>query len=214
LTKSFRGIVVQEDVSVLEVNREDAALRVSNTEICVALEGGVYLNNRSFPRPVMAHIKSLDLNQGILVLSGFVYAGNEWVKRRHERVQPKLLTVVALHWKGVTVRSIVRDISVDGMGVSAYKLVESGMRVRSGSTVWLDFELPPGHKFMALKGTITNINPMSNYSTAIGMRLFPKGEEARFLGQYVALRKQQIFEELDQAYWEMRSPRGVESLFF
>jgi len=214
LTKSFRGLVVHEDVSILEVNLDDAAFRVSNTETCAALEGDVYLHSRLFPKPVMAQIKSLNLNKGRLVLSGFAYIDIEWKMRQHERVQPKHPTYVTLHWKGKAVRPFVRNISVDGMGVLAYKILEKGMRIQPGSNVLLDFELPPDHQYTALKGTVIHIRAMGCYSSAIGMRFFPKAKEACSLDQYVALRQQEILEELNQVYWELSSPRRVESLFF
>jgi hypothetical protein len=214
LTKSFKGIVVQEDVSILEINVNEAAFRVTNAETCAALEGDVYLHSRLFPTPVMAQIKSLNLNKGMLVLSGFAYIDSEWRKRRHERVQPKHPTYVILHWKGKAARSCIRNISVDGMGLLAYKILEKGVRIQSGSNVKLDFELPIDHKYAALKGTIININPMGSFSSAIGIRLFPKAKEARFLEQYVTQRKQEILEELNQVFWESSMPRGVESLYF
>ncbi len=61
LTKSYRGLVLQQDVSILEVTKEEATLRTSNIEMSAALEGDVYLHSQLFPKPVMAHLKSLDL---------------------------------------------------------------------------------------------------------------------------------------------------------
>jgi len=214
LTKSFRGMLVQQDISILEVNPDGAAFRVTNTEMCGALEGDVYLHSRLFPKPVMAQIKSLSLNKGTLVLSGFAYIDIEWKKRQHERVQPKHPIYVTLHWKRKAVRVCMVNISVDGMGVLAYKIPEKGMRIQPGSNVQLDFELPPDHKYSALKGKIIYLNTTGKFSTTVGMRLFPKAKEARLLEEYVALRKQEILEELNQAYWELSRPRGVESLYF
>ena len=214
LTKSFSGIEVHEEVSILEVNLDDATFRVNNTETCAALEGDVYLNSRLFPKPVMAQIKSLNLNRGMLVLSGFAYIDINWKKRRHERVQPKHPIYVTLHWKGKATRPCMRNISVDGMGVMAYKLLESEMRIQPGSNVQLDFILPADHIFTALKGAIIHINPMGSFLSVIGIQLFPKVKEARLLEQYVTLRKQEILEELNQVYWKLSRPRGVESLYF
>ena len=214
LTKSFRGIVVQQDVSILEVNPDDAAFRVTNIEMCGALEGDVYLHSRLFPKPVMAQIKSLNLSKGMLVLSGFAYIDIEWKKRQHERVQPKHPTYITLHWKGKAVRACMKNVSIDGMGVLAFEILERGMRIQPGSNVQLDFELPPDHKYTALKGTIMYLNTTVRFSITIGIRLFPKAKEARFLEKYVLLRKQEILEELNQAYWELSRPRGVESQYF
>jgi len=214
LTKSFKGIMAQQDVSILEVSPDEAAFRVTDTEMCAALEGDVYLHSRFLPKPVTARIKSLNLNKGMLVLSGFAYFDIEWKKRQHERVQPEHPTFVNLQWKGKVVRACLANISVDGVGLFAYKLLEHDMKVQPGSDILMDFVLPPDYKFTALKGTIIYINTMGSSSMTIGVQLFTKVKEARLLEKYVALRRREIFEELNQAYWELSGPRGVESLYF
>ena len=214
LTKAFRGIVVQQDVSALEVNPDEAAFRVSNIEMCGALEGDVFLRNRLFPKPVKAHIKSLDLVKGRVVLSGFTYTDIDWKLRQHERVQPKRPIYFTFHSKGKAVRASIVNISVDGIRVLASEFDQSGIKITPGSNVQMNFELPPDHIFTALKGTIVYINTISRFLTAIGIRLLPKVEEARSLEKYVTQRKQDILEELSQAYWELSRPGGVVSLYF
>jgi len=214
LTKSYRGMVVQQDIRALEVKPDEAAFRVSSIEMCAALEGEVYLHSGLFPKPVMAQIKSLDLLQGKLVLSGFAYSDAEWKNRQHERVQPKHPIYVTLHGNRQTARACLENISANGMRVFVYKLLESGLRIQPGLHVHLDFELPPKHKFEALKGFVIYVNKAGSFSSAIGIQLLPKVKETRLLEEYVALRKQEILEELSQAYWELSRPRGVESLYF
>jgi hypothetical protein len=214
LTKSFRGIVVQQDIRALEVDPDAVAFRVSSVEMCAALEGEVYLHSRYFPKPVMAQIKSLDLLHGRLVLSGFAYSENEWKKRQHERVQPKHPTYVTLHCRKKTARACLENVSANGMRVFIYKILECGVRIQPGMIIQLNFELTPERKFAALKGEIIYINKTGNFSSTIGVRLLPKAQEARLLEEYVALRKREILEELSRAYWELSRPRGVESLYF
>src|SRR3990172_326231 len=216
LTKSFKGKVVQQDVDILEVNPEDAdaAFRVTDIEMCAALEGDIYLHSRLFPKPVMARLKSLNISKGMFVLSGFTYIDSEWKKRQHERVQPKHPTYVTLHWKGQAVRASMENISVDGMGVLAYKLTERRMEIQPGANIQLDFQLSPDHKYTAVKGTIVHSKTRGRFLTMIGVRLFLKAKEVRSLERFIARRKQEILVELNQAYWEMSRPRGVESLYF
>jgi hypothetical protein len=214
LTKSFRGLVLQQDVSVLEVNPDDAAFRITNIEMSAALGGNVYLHNQLFPKPVMAQFKKLDMRKGILILSGFAYIDTDLKKRQHERVRPKRPIYVTLYWKRKALRACMDNISVNGMGILAFKIFEKGMRIQPGSKVRLDFQLSPNPKYMALKGTIIYINTIGRHLSAIGIRLFPAARESRLLKEYIAPRKQDILGELNQAYWELIKPRGVESLYF
>jgi hypothetical protein len=214
LTKSFKGMLVHQDVSILEVTSDGAAFRPTNIEMYAALEHEVYLHSQSFPKPVVARLKSINLNQDMFVLSGFAYTDIEWKERRHERVQPKHPTYVNLHWKGKVIRPYVENISIGGMGIMAFKIFESGMRIQPGSNVQLDFQLSPDCSFSALKGAVVYVNTTNSSSVNIGIRLFPKVQEIRLLEKYIAQRKQEILEELNQTYWELSQPGRVENLYF
>ncbi len=100
------------------------------------------------------------------------------------------------------------------MGILAFKIFERGMKIQPGSKVQLEFKLSPDHKYTGLTGTIIYLNTIDRYLTTIGIKLFPTARESRLLEKYIAPRKQEILEELNQAYWELIKPRGVESLYF
>lgn len=214
LTKTFRGLVLQQDVKVIEVNPDEVAFQISNLEMSPALEGEVYLHSQYFPKPVMAQFKSLDFRNCRLVLSDFAYVDSELKKRQHERVRPKQPTYVNLHWKRKAQRACMENISVNGIGLLAFKVFENGMNFQPGSRVELEFQLSPGGIDMALKGAIIYINSIDRYLTTIGIRLYPTGLESRLLREYITPRKQEILGELNQAYWELIQPRGVETLYF
>jgi hypothetical protein len=214
LTKTYKGVIVQENVSILDVNPDGAAFRTSNIQMSAALEGDVYLHNQIFPRPVMAQLKSLNLSKGMLVLSDFSYSNSEWRKRQYERVQPKHPVYVTLYWRGKAFRVFMKNISVNGMGILAFKILGSGKKIQPGSHVRLDFQLSPEHKYTALKGKVIYIKPINRSSANLGIQLFPTAKESRLLDNYIEPRKQEILEELNQAYWESMRPGGVESLYF
>lgn len=214
LTKSFKGIMVRQDVSFLGQNPDGAAFRTADVKMCAVLERDVYLHHRLFPKPVMARLKSVNTSQGMFVLSGFAYTDIEWKERQHERVQPKHPTYVTLHYRRKAIRASMGNISVNGMGILAYKIFERGMSLKPGSNIHLDFQLPPDHNFIALKGRVIHLNSIVGDITKIGIRLFPTAKEARLLAKYIIPRKQEIMEELNRAYWELIQPMGVKSLYF
>ena len=214
LTKSFKGMLVHQDVSILEVSSDGATFRPTNIEMYAALEHEVYLHSQLLPKPVIARLKSINLNKDMFVLSGFAYTDIEWKNRQHERVQPKHPTYVNLRWKGKLFRPYMENISIGGMGILAFKVFETGMRIQPGSKVQLDFQLSPDCNFTALKGAVIYVNTTGSFSVKIGIRLFPKAQETRLLEKYVTQRQQEIIEELNQAYWELSRPGGVEQLYF
>jgi hypothetical protein len=214
LTKSFRGMMVQQDVDIIEVNPDDVTFRARNTAMLIALEGAVYLNGPIFHKPVIAHLKSVNHGKGMFVLTRFNYIDSEWKMRQNDRVQPKQPKYVNIHWKGETTRAYMENISVNGMGVLVYKHVEKGITIQPGSNIQLDFQLSPTQKYAAVKGSIVYLNKLSGLLAMIGIRLFPKAKEARGLEEFISRCKQEIAIELNQAFWNLSTPRGVESLYF
>jgi len=214
LTKSFRGIVLNQDINILEVNPDCATFQTTSIEMCAALEGNIYLHNQLFPRPVVAHLRNLNTCKGIFVLSGFAYIDTEWKERQYERVRPPKTVYVTLHWRGKAFRTSLENISVNGMGLWAYKLFESRMKIQPGSNTQLEFQLSPEYKYMALKGRIIYSRTINSLFVKLGIQLYPKAREARSLKKYIAQRKYEIMEEFDQAFTELSRLRGVESLFF
>ena len=214
LSKSFKGIILKQDVSVREVNPDCVTFQATNCKMCAALEGYVHLHSRQFPRPMVASVADLNYKKGKIVLSGFDYADSDWKRRRHERVRPKNPTYVTLHWGGKSIRAPMDNISANGMGILAYKLFESGIKIKPRSRIKLDFELPPDYKFVSVKGTVVYLHEMGSALMRIGIRLHTNANETRFLGKYITRRKKEIMEELNQSFNELSKPWGVENLYF
>src|SRR4030067_1922284 len=214
LTKSFKGMVLNQDINILEVNLDCATFQTTRIEMCAALEGNLFLHNQLFPKPLVARLKKLNTCKGIFVLSGFAYIDTEWKERQYERVRPPRTVYVTLHWWGKSYRASLENISINGMGLLAYKLFESRMKIQPGSNTQLEFQLSPEYKYMALKGRIIYSRTINSLFVKLGIQLYPKAREARLLKKYIAQRKYEIMEELDQAFTDLSKPRGVESLFF
>ncbi len=214
LSKSFKGVVLDQKVSVYKVNPDSVTFRVDDVRLCAALEGYVHLHSRLFPKPVVAHLTHLNVCNGMLVLSGFVYIDTDWKERQHERVQTQNPTYVTLRWKGKVFSACMENISVKGMGLLAYKLFERGMKIQPGSNARLDFQLSPEDRYTSVRGVIVYLHPLSSLWVKLGIRLFPSARQARSLEKYIAHRKDEIMEELDRNSYELSRPRGVESLYF
>jgi hypothetical protein len=214
LTRSFRGLLISQDVYLVGVEPGGATFQASDSRLCATPEGPVNLHSRLFPRPLAARMTEADVRQGTFVLSDIAYIGTQWTERRSERVTPKSPTHVTLHWRRKAIRASLEDLSVKGMGLLAYKLLERGAHFQPGSHVLLDFELPNDFDWAAMRGVVVYVNQCSSSLVRIGLRLQPNDRDARSLETYLAQRKQEIVDELEQAYFSARAPAGVERLYF
>jgi len=214
LTRSFKGLLISQDVYIVGIEPGGATFQASDSRLCATQEGYVNLHSRLFPRPVVAHMTEPNVGQGTFVLTDFAYIENQWTERRYERVHPKKPAHATLRWRRKAIRASMEDLSLNGMGLLAYKLLEKGAHFQPGSHVLLDLQLPPDYDWSALRGTVIYLNPVKCSLVRIGLRLHLNSREAYSLEKYIAGRKDEIIEELERAYFEARKPLGVERQYF
>jgi hypothetical protein len=212
--QQFRGILLDQEVSILDVCPDSAVFQATNLKMCAVLEGLTYLQNGKFPKPLAGRVVDLSVRKGIVILSEFAFTRTEWKERKQDRVCQKNPAYVSLRSKRRVFRVPLENISVNGMGVLAYKILERGATVRPGSMVRLDFQLSSGYNWADIKGKIVHLQSIDKSMARIGIRLYPNDKEARSLARYVALRKREIMEEMDHAYMKQVEPRSVDCLFF
>jgi hypothetical protein len=212
--QQFRGILLDQEVSILDVCPDGAIFQATNLKMCAVLDGLTYLQNREFPKPLAGRVVDLSVRKGIVILSEFAFTKAEWRERKQERVCQRNPTYISLRCKRRAFRLPLENISVNGMGVLAYKIFERGATIKPGSMVRLDFQLSSGYNWADIKGKIIYLQSIDNSMARIGIRLYPNEKEARSLARYVALRKREIMEEMDHAYMKRIEPRSVDRLFF
>ena len=106
------------------------------------------------------------------------------------------------------------DLSINGMGLLVGSSDDCELEFEPNSCVRTDFETSPAHKWIKLGGAIHYQLKVARSIVRLGIRLYPKVEQARQLEKYIAKRKNEIMEELDQAYLTASIPLGVESQYF
>jgi hypothetical protein len=214
MTKAYRGLIISEQVIPDFVDRSYVTFQAMSREICAILEGCVQLHNPLFSKPVKAHVKDLSNNKAMFALSDFSYLEADWKDRLHERVQPNDPTYVTLNYQSDNFRASMLDVSVNGMGLLVGSSEDSEIEFEPNSCVRTDFETSPGYRWTKLGGAIHYQLKVASSIVRLGIRLYPKIEQARQLEKYVAERKAEIKEELEQAYLNASFPLGVEFQYF
>lgn len=213
VTKSFRGIVLSEDLKIISVNNQRTVLQTYTSKICAAFAGCVHLHNQAFLRPVKARIKEVCISEGKIALSDFTYLNSDWKNRQSERVQPKHPTYGYLMTNKSHFRACLKNISDNGLGLMVSTAAEEE-DFQINSSVKLDFQITPEFRWTALRGRIVYIIKVSKSIFRLGIQLQTSRQQARKLKKYIMLRKKEIMNELDQAFLAAISPTGVESQYF
>ena len=214
LTRSFKGIVLDQNVNIAEVNKGSASFSVIGKKIYSGLEEFVHLQSNSFPKAMVARIKSLDFNQGTIILSQFAYTETDWKERKGERVRPKSPIYIGLHWKRKVINASLVDISAAGMGILAPAILVREMDIRQGVDIKLNFQFSPIDAFDSMKGTIVYSHAINKTLVRLGIRLCPNAAETLSLERLFTDRKLETMHELDQNFKESLNRPGVEEMYF
>jgi hypothetical protein len=214
MTKSHQGIILRQEVKLVEVSKHRAVFQASKRDICPALEGCVHLHCQGLAKPVKARIKDLSLSTAMFALSDFSFMENDWQERQYERVRPRNPTYISLRYMSMDLRASMLDISINGMGVLIGNSYEPQLDFLPNSGVCANFQISPELRRIKLGGAIHYSYEVTRSIMRLGIRLYPKAEQARQLGRYISRRKQEIIEELEQTSISAVTKSRVEYQYF
>ena len=214
MTWQYKGVELSQDVTIQTAGADWAAIHVTNDDLLSISEHVVHLHALSLPYPVVARVNELDVNKGLLWLSKFAYSDAEWMNRSCDRVQPREPTYVSVQCHKCTVRAFLENVSTHGMGLLGYKFFEKGLSLYPGVKIEVNFNTLADNQAMNLHGTLVHIKNLGGSLLKLGVRMQPRSRHVRLLTSYIARRRDEILQEVRQAYAQVYRPMSVESMYF
>jgi hypothetical protein len=214
LTSSFKGVVLSQEITILEVLPGYLVLQTPNHRICAALNNRVYLQSQYLPQTLSAQLVDLNVWTNKLTVTNLMEIGKGWVDRRNERVQPRDPIHAHIRSPKAALRGSIQNISVNGIGTLLCRPIEQDELITPESLVHLDFELPDVIGPLAVRGSIVNMAQLPNRMVKLGVELFPNVRQVHVLEGYIEQRRAEIFGELDRVCMAALEPRPTKDLFF
>jgi hypothetical protein len=214
LTSSYQGMLLRQEIQPVAIDQQRAVFLALDPCTCAGLEGCVHLHSACLSKPVRARVKDLSPRSGMFSLSDFSYVEGGWQERLHERVRTKKPTHVTMRYKENRFRASLLDISLSGIGLMVGISGDPEIDFQPNCSVCIDFQTTPGYKWEKLGGAIHYQQKASRLIVRLGIRLYPKLEQARLLEKYMKFRLDEIKQELDQASFNSRISSGVEYQYF
>jgi hypothetical protein len=214
VTSSYQGMVLRQEIKPVAIDQQRAVFMAQDPCTCAGLEGVVHLHSYCLSKPVKARVRDLSHRNGMFSLSDFSYVEGEWKERLHERVKTKKPTYATMRYKEDRFRAELLDVSTSGMGLLVGISAESEINFHTNCSVCVDFQISSNYKWEKLGGAIHYQHKVSRLIVRLGIRLYPKLEQARQLEKYINNRMGEIKEDLDQASFNARISSGVEYQYF
>jgi hypothetical protein len=214
ITSSYQGVILRRKVKPVAIDRQRAVFLAFEPSSCAGLEGCVHLHSACLANPVRARIKDLSPRSGMFSLVDFCYVEGQWKERMHERVQTKDPTYGTMRYQGNQFRATLLDVSLNGMGLLVGISSHPELNFQPNCSVSVDLQISPGFKWEKLGGAIHYQRKTSRLIVRLGIRLYPKLEQARLLEKYIQFRLVEIQEEIEQSAIQSKISSGIELQYF
>ncbi len=215
MSHPFHGVVITQDLSLLSINAERALVRAGCHRLPTNLGDQIYLHSPEMAEVFAARVMAIDARSGELSLGDFSQVDRAWANRGYERVQPRLPIHAVVRVEDSSFFTVaLEDLSINGVGVLAYKLHERGFDLSPGQALKLEFDLPQSRARLALPARLANIRYHGGHLACLGINTYPNLTQARSIERFINQRKVEIMAELDQVTSETFQPQSVKELYF
>ncbi len=210
----YKALLLSQEVRTLEIGADHLVLQAPNQKICTSIQGRIYLYASRSPQGVAASVQEMDLERGIITLTGFKFMDSPWSERKSDRVEPGKTTHLLLKFGDNSYRARLADLSVHGLGVLIYAKEQNILPGQAGEKLKAEIKLEPDIPMVKLDTELVSRHNLSQSLTRLGLATSPRGLQKTLLSQYVSARRNDILSELDSVCSHVMDPRGSKDLYF
>ncbi len=214
LINSYRGIPISYEASIVTINQGYVALKAHPYQAtCMALEGKTHVQSDLLPEVYQAKAVAVDVLKSQAILTEFSGAGVTVGNRMTVRVQPREPIDAEIYDGEHRIPGNLADISSSGVGVFTFATYIYGdLTFQKGVKVFVDFRLPTSEPVVRCQGKITSlVHQPGTFLHRLGLQIWSTPASEPLLQQYVAVRQEEILDELKRVYKSMYQDKDLRS---
>ena len=210
----FKALLITQEVRTMHIGQDHLVLQAPTRDICSNIRDHVYLHTDQSPQGLIANVQNLNLQRGIITLTGFKFMDSPWHERKSERVEPVEPLHITLSTKNATFRGRLENLSMNGLGMLLYTKNIKNIPTKAGEIVntriILGEDIPP----LELRGKLVATRPIGQTLTHLGMVIKPEGIQKTLLTHYVSTRRHEILAELEHLSNHVLEPKYSKDLYY
>jgi hypothetical protein len=214
LSMPYKGMALAQDLHILDIQGGRITMQAPNQQIDFLIGDFIFLHSQEIAQTMAARLAEINFRDGVMKLSEVVYLGTPWKERSDTRVEPKDPIMVDVRSGPIAYRACIENLSLNGAGLLAYKVIEKGVPLEPQQHVLIEFELPTDHQRLVIRGVIANLHLLGDTLVRIGVHILPSMLKKVLLQRYIFSRKNEILEELDRTCLEENRYSTVVNLYF
>jgi len=197
VTSTYKGLFFEEKVAPLKVGLDYIVFKAPKPQICLALRYQVWLHSQVLPESVRATLQTVHTANGEITLTNFVYTGDYWRDRQEQRIEPANPVRATVNLAKQSFPANLTNLSLHGAGLLVYLGENTDRGLVPRSPIEVCFTLSE-HIDFHIQGTIASCRQMGYSVIQVGVRLQPTLNQVAWLENYIAKRKIEILQEMDQ----------------
>jgi hypothetical protein len=214
LSLPYKGMSLAQELHILDIQEGMVTIQAPNQRVDFLAGDFIFLHSHEIAQTMVGRLAKINFRDGEMKLSEVVYLGTPWKERSDTRVEPKDPIMVDVRSGSIAYRACIENLSPNGAGLLAYKVIEKGVPLEPQQRVLLEFELPTDHRNLVIRGVIANLHLIGDTLVRIGIQILPSIFKKRLLQRYVFFRKNEIMEELNRTFLEENQYATVVNLYF
>jgi len=214
LINAYRGIPISYEGYIVTINQGYVALKVHPYQAtCMALEGKTHVQSDLLSEVYRAKAVAVDVLKSQAILTEFMGAGTTVGHRMTARVQPREPIDAEIYDGEHRIPGKLADISPSGVGVFTFATYIYGdLSFEKGGKVFVDFRLPIADAIVRCQGKITSlVHQPGTFLHRLGMQIVATPSSEPVLQQYVAMRQEELLDELKRVYKSMYQDKDLHS---
>lgn len=200
MSRSFKGMLCTQKLTFVSMKKDRALFVMSTNPVIANCGDQVFLHSPTGPDFVTARVVETNNYRGRLILGEFEFQDRNWIPRSHERVQPHKRNQAILICSDAVVPVSLESLSLNGVGVLAYRPIERKLEPHPGIRVNIEFRLPIGYGLFILSGIVVSVIDKQAGFVYMGVKTTPNVAQAKLLEYYINYRRQEIIGELNWAF--------------
>ncbi len=197
VTGTYKGLFFEEKVAPLKVGPDFVVFRAPKSPMHRALRDKVILHSHVLPQSVRTDLQSIDAIRSEITLTNFSFTGAYWRDRREQRIEPPTPLQASITFGKKPYRANLNNLSLHGAGLMAYFGDDECRDLMLKKPVEVSFHLG-SQSDIHISGSVASIRQMNYTLVKLGIRLEPTSNQETWLKNYIAKRKIEIMNELDQ----------------
>ncbi len=214
LALPYKGMALPQELHILDIREGQVTIQAPDQRVNLPVGDFVFLHSQEISQTIAARLTAINLPAGQLKLSELGYLDTPWKDRSEMRVEPKDPIMVDVRSGSIAYRACMENLSLNGIGLLVYKVIERGIPLEPQQKVLLEFELPGVGKRLMLRGVIANLHLCGDVLVRIGVKILTSTSKKNMLQRYILRRKKEILEEMERFSLEDSRYPSVVNLYF